>query len=44
VAFQALTLAQQNDVIEFLKSLQVLPSGTPCLLVDENNRCIQSEE
>src|SRR5262249_39503947 len=33
-AFQALTTSQQNDVIEFLKSLQILPTGTRCLVVD----------
>jgi hypothetical protein len=44
VAFQALASSQQDDVIEFLKSLQVLPPGTPCLVVDEKNRCAHSEE
>jgi Di-haem oxidoreductase, putative peroxidase len=44
LAFQALTSSLQDDVIEFLKSLQVLPPGTPCLVVDEKNRCIQSQE
>jgi hypothetical protein len=39
VAFQALTPSQQDDVIEFLKSLQVLPPGTPCRIVDEHNNC-----
>jgi hypothetical protein len=39
-AFQALSSDQQNDVIEFLKSLQILPLGTPCLVVDQNNQCI----
>ena len=38
-AFQALTPSQQDDVIEFLKSLQVLPPGTPCLVVDERGNC-----
>jgi len=37
-AFQALTPSQQDDVIEFLKSLQVLPPGT-CLVVDERGNC-----
>jgi CxxC motif-containing protein (DUF1111 family) len=38
-AFQALTPSQQDDVIEFLKSLQVLPPGTRCLVVDERGNC-----
>lgn len=38
-AFQALSASQQDDIIEFLKSLQVLPPGTPCLVVDENFKC-----
>jgi hypothetical protein len=37
-AFQALTPPQQNAVIEFLKSLQLLPPGTPCLGIDEHNK------
>ena len=41
VAFQALPSSQQDDVIEFLKSLQVLPPGTPCLVVDEKNHCLE---
>jgi hypothetical protein len=44
VTFQALTSSQQDGVIEFLKSLQVLPPGMSCLVVDEKNRCIQNEE
>jgi CxxC motif-containing protein (DUF1111 family) len=39
VAFQALQPSQQDDVIEFLKSLQVLPPGTRCLVVDEHYNC-----
>ena len=39
LAFQALKPAQQDEVIEFLKSLQVLPPGTPCLVVDERFSC-----
>jgi hypothetical protein len=35
-AFQGLPAAAQNAVIEFLKSLQVLPRGTRALVVDEN--------
>lgn len=35
-AFAALSAADRNAVIEFLKSLQVLPPGTRSLVVDEN--------
>ncbi len=35
-SFQALTAYEQDSVIEFLKSLQVLPPGTEDLVVDEN--------
>ena len=35
-AFQAAPKADQDALIEFLKSLQVLPPGTPHLVVDEN--------
>lgn len=38
LAFQALTEAEQDAVIEFLKTLQVLPPGTKYLVVDENYR------
>ena len=34
-AFDALSKDQQNEVIEFLKSLQVLPPGAKSLVVDE---------
>ena len=34
-AFQAATKSDQDALIEFLKSLQVLPPGTPSLVVDE---------
>ena len=34
-AFQALSDYDRNSVIEFLKSLQVLPPGTKSLVVDE---------
>ncbi len=40
LAFQALSPVQQDNLIEFLKSLQVLPPGTPCLTVDENFNCL----
>jgi hypothetical protein len=35
-AFRALTAHEQNCVIEFLKTLQVLPPGTAALVVDEH--------
>ena len=35
-AFQKATAYEQDSLIEFLKSLQVLPPGTPALTVDEN--------
>ena len=35
-AFEALPDYDKNSVIEFLKSLQVLPPGTKSLIVDEN--------
>jgi len=34
-AFDALPASEQNDLIEFLKSLQVLPPGARSLVVDE---------
>jgi cytochrome c peroxidase len=34
--FDALPAYDQDSVIEFLKTLQVLPPGTPYLIVDEN--------
>jgi len=37
-AFQALTAAEQDALIEFLKTLQVLPPGTRARVVDENYR------
>lgn len=37
-AFDALTRYEQDSVIEFLKTLQVLPPGTQDLIVDENYR------
>lgn len=39
-AFQGLTSDQSNAVIEFLKSLQVLPEGTQCLVIDQNGNCL----
>jgi cytochrome c peroxidase len=38
VAFEALSQYEQDCVIEFLKTLQVLPSGTRSLIVDEHGR------
>jgi len=37
-AFDALSKDMQNDMIEFLKSLQVLPAGTKSLAVDEHGK------
>jgi hypothetical protein len=37
-AFQAASEDEQNALIEFLKTLQVLPPGTKDLIVDENYR------
>ena len=34
-AFDSLPSERRNDVIEFLKSLQVLPPGSTSLVVDE---------
>jgi len=34
--FEALTALDRDSVIEFLKTLQVLPPGTPSMFVDEN--------
>ncbi|MGH7967225.1 MAG: di-heme oxidoredictase family protein, partial [Limisphaerales bacterium] len=37
-AFQTLTKYEQDSIIEFLKSLQVLPPGAKSLVVDENGK------
>jgi hypothetical protein len=37
-AFKALSKHEQDSVIEFLKTLQVLPAGTTALVVDERGR------
>src|SRR6266567_1159730 len=37
-AYQALSIDEQASIIEFLKTLQVLPPGTKDLVVDENGR------
>jgi CxxC motif-containing protein (DUF1111 family) len=34
--FETASEYDQDSLIEFLKTLQVLPPGTPCLVVDEN--------
>ena len=36
MAFDALSVEQQNALIEFLKSLQVLPANAKAVVVDEN--------
>jgi hypothetical protein len=38
MAFDALSQYEQDSVIEFLKTLQVLPPGTRALVVDEHGR------
>ena len=38
LAFQKLPTYEQDSLIEFLKTLQVLPPGTKYLVVDENNQ------
>lgn len=37
-AFDDLTASAQNDLIEFLKTLQVLPANAQSLVVDENGQ------
>jgi hypothetical protein len=44
LAFQSLPPAKQDAVIEFLKSLQVLPPGTRCRVVNERNNCVEDEK
>lgn len=39
-AFAALAAGGQDEVIEFLKSMQVLPDGTPAVIVDENYQAL----
>jgi hypothetical protein len=43
-AFQALSSSLQDEVVEFLKSLQVLPPGTQCLVVDERGHCLNGPD
>jgi cytochrome c peroxidase len=38
LAFEALSKPERDQLVEFLKSLQVLPEGTTSLIVDENDR------
>ena len=38
-AWAALSDHERNSIIEFLKTLQVLPEDTPCLVIDEKGRC-----
>jgi CxxC motif-containing protein (DUF1111 family) len=40
VAFQNLSEYDQDSVMEFLKSLRILPVGTKCTVVDENMHCV----
>lgn len=40
LAFEALTTARKNELIEFLKSLQMLPPGTESLVVDKRGQAI----
>jgi len=37
-AFRALPKYDQDSIIEFLKSLQILPAGAGSLCVDENGK------
>lgn len=40
IAFQNLSQYDQDSLIEFLKSLRILPAGTKCTVVDENMNCV----
>jgi CxxC motif-containing protein (DUF1111 family) len=40
-AFSSLSAYEQASIIEFLKTLQVLPPGTKYLVVDENGKAKQ---
>lgn len=42
IAFQNLSEYDQDSVIEFLKSLRILPIGTKCTVVDESMDCIHN--
>lgn len=43
LAFQALPKREQDEVVEFLKSLQILPEGTSGLVVDEKLKALDKE-
>jgi CxxC motif-containing protein (DUF1111 family) len=43
-AFQALSSSQQDEVVEFLKSLQVLAPGARCLAVNEHRNRLNLNE
>jgi hypothetical protein len=43
-AFQALSSTQQDEIVEFLKSLQILPPGTRCQVVDEHGHCPDEDD
>ena len=40
-AFRALSDHERDTIIEFLKSLQILPVGTRALVIDDRGRPIQ---
>ena len=42
-AFEALAPFERDELIEFLKSLQILPPGTPCLVVDDLMHCLNGD-
>jgi hypothetical protein len=42
--FQTLSSSQQDEVVEFLKSLQVLPPGTRCLMVNGHGHCFNGDD
>jgi hypothetical protein len=43
-AFEALSKSERDEVIEFLKSLRVLPAGTPQLVVDQTNHPVDKAQ
>ncbi len=43
-AFAALSVEEQAELVEFLKSLVVLPEGTPSLVVDEHNGPVDKDQ
>ena len=42
-AFVAMAPAKQDELIEFLKSLQILPTGTESLVVDETGKAVNKK-